>query len=89
LIELDLGNSDENYSNAALTRANFGSNTMLRRINLENCIGLSSGINLSACPNIKEINAKGTSITSISLGKNGILETLLLPSTIKSLVLTN
>lgn len=89
LIELDLGNSDKNYSNAALTRANFGSNTMLRRINLENCIGLSSGINLSACPNIKEINAKGTSITSISLGKNGILETLLLPSTIKSLVLTN
>ena len=89
LIELDLGNSNPTYKNEGLTRANFGSNTMLRRVNLENCIGLSSDVNLAACPNIKEINAKGTQVKNITLGKNGILETLLLPSTIKSLVLVN
>ena len=88
--EIDLGSSDPEYSNEGFNTVNFGSSSMLRRVNVENCKGLTSDLRLSNCKNIIEINAKGSNITGVEVNSNGgPLETLLLPDTVKSLRLKN
>lgn len=89
LLELDIGNSHPQYNNANLRSVSFGSNSMLRRVNVENCRRLDGALALESCPNINEINARGTSITGVQLPQRGVLKTLLLPDTVTSLVLTN
>lgn len=88
--EIDLGSSDSNYSNEGFNTVNFGSSSMLRRVNVENCRGLTSDLRLSNCKNIIEINAKGSNITGVEVSPNGgPLETLLLPDTVTSLRFKN
>ena len=62
---------------------------MLRKVNVQNCKGLNSSLGLVACSNIKEINARGTSITGVELPQKGVLEKLYLPNTVKNLTVTN
>lgn len=89
LLEADLGSSDPNYSNDGLKSISFGSNTMLRKVNIQNCSGMEGVLSLESCPNITEINAKGTEISGIQLPDKGALKTLLLPSTINNLTIKN
>jgi hypothetical protein len=89
LLELDIGNKNPKYQNSNLNKVSFGSNKMLQRVNVENCGGLKEDLNLGSCPNIIEINAKGTQIKNIILPPKGIIETLLLPNTVSTLILNN
>ncbi len=90
LLEIDLGSSDPNYQNNGLNSITFGANDMLRRVNIENCKGLTSNLNLASCKNIQEINAKNSRITGVTLNENGgIIKTLILPNTTTSLILNN
>ena len=90
LLEIDLGSSDPNYSHSGLKSITFGANDMLRRVNIEKCIGLSSNLNLASCKNVQEINAKDTSITGVTFNKDGgVVQTLILPNTTASLILNN
>ena len=90
LLEIDLGNEDANYRNDALKTLTFGANDMLRKINIQNCYGLTGNLNVQSCKNITEINARGTRITGVDLSKDSaILETLYLPQTTTQLVLNN
>lgn len=89
LLEIDVGSDDPNYNNLGLNSITFGSNSMLRKVNVQNCKGLNSSLGLTACSNIKEVNARGTNITGVELPQKGVLEKLYLPNTVKNLTLTN
>ena len=89
LVELILGNHTKGYSNAHLSSIALGKNRLLKKIDITNCSGLSSTLDLSECPNIETIEASGSSITGVSLPKTGYLKKLHLPGTITNLTITN
>lgn len=91
------------YSNGSLITLTLNTNTILETLNLQNCSGLGAyhsadgeilggqqtELNLSNCIHIKNINLKGTSLESVILSRNGTIESLHLPSSIKKFNLEN
>lgn len=89
LTELIIGNITEGYSNPNLNSLSIGTNALLKKIDIQNCPNLTDALGLANCPNIEEIYAKGSGITSIELGKSGFLKIIQLPATITNLTLQN
>lgn len=89
LKELIIGNSARNYENSNLTSLSLGSNVLLETIDITNCINLTSTINATGCTGIKHFYAKGTNISAVNLPEAGYIETLHLPSSIRSLIIKN
>ena len=89
LTELKVGDSSANYSNANLKEFTAGANTLLRTIDLTNCVGLNGEIDLSQCTNLQELYALGTQITSVKFANGGQLKYAYLPNTIVSMELLN
>ena len=89
LTELKVGDSAANYSNANLKEFTAGANTLLRTIDLTNCVGLNGEIDLSQCTNLQELYALGTQITSVKFANGGQLKYAYLPNTIVSMELLN
>lgn len=89
LTRLVIGNATPGYSNSSLHEVNLGTNYLLQKLDLTNCSGLTSAIQVSSCPNISEIYALGTNVTGVALPAAGYLKVLELPNTITKLVLTN
>ena len=89
LTEIKVGDSSANYSNDNLKEFAAGANTLLRKIDLTNCTGLTGDIDLSLCTNLQELYASGTQITSFKFANGGQLKLAYLPDTITSLELIN
>jgi hypothetical protein len=89
LTSLKIGDASSSYSNKNLTSVTLGNNTLLRSLDLRNCVSLNTSVGASGCTNIEEVYCEGTSITGISLPNGGILKTLHLPSTVTNLVVLN
>lgn len=98
LQNLKLGDANENYSNSNMYALTLGNNTLLRTLDVRNCIGLGdntleghtqTSVDISGCTNIEHVYFGGTSIKALTLPNGGILKTLQLPSTITSLVIRN
>lgn len=89
LQDLKIGDGDPNYSNTRLNELTFGSNTLLKTLDVRNCPNLTVPIDLTGCINIEQIYFDGSSITGIQLPNGGVLNTLHLPSTLRSLVIKN
>lgn len=89
LTELKVGNSTEGYYNNLLKEVKIGTNKLLKKVDLTNCIELSGNLDLSNCPNIEEIYTFGTKLSSISLSSSGHITKLYLPETISNLTLSN
>ena len=89
LQSLKLGDGDSNYVNEKLNSVAFGNNTLLKSIDVRNCINLSTTLQASNCTNIETILAEGSSITGVSLPVGGNLKVLHLPATITSLIIRN
>ena len=89
LVNLQVGNDNPKYRNTMLREINVGTNTLLKRIDLSNCVRLNQALDLSNCSNIEEIYALGTSISGVSLPSAGYIKKLYLPKTINSLTITN
>lgn len=89
LQELILGSSVEGYQNHKLSSVELGNNRLISYINVENCINLTSSINLSQCYNLETVKAKGASLNSITFPIGGHLTTLDLPGTFTNLTLRN
>lgn len=89
LKELIIGNQSQDYSNSNLTTLSLGNNGLLELIDISNCPNLNNTINATGCTGLKHFYAKGTSISAINLCEAGYIETLHLPSTVKSLVIKN
>lgn len=89
LSELHIGCDVEGYHNDNLTVLSVGSNRMLRKLDIQNCPNLKQPIDVSGCENIKELYAKGTSVTTAVFAPAGILKKLQLPGTVANLTLKN
>lgn len=89
LTELIIGSQKEGYNNTMLNEVQFGSNELLRKLDVSNCSVLSQPLGLGKCLNIEEIYALGTIITGVELPSSGYLKVLKIPSTIKTLTITN
>ena len=88
LQELDLAATPEapNYNLKGLTLSN---NTLLKKLDVKYCPNLGTGtisyVDASGCTSLEEAYFNGTSITSITLPKGGLLKKITLPNTIKDL----
>lgn len=89
LKTLIIGNTTSGYENTFLTTLNMGNNTLLETLDVRNCPNLSGSINLSACSNLENLYAEGTSISSVSFARNGKVKIAHFPSTINTLSLLN
>ena len=89
LVELKIGDSTKGYINTNLNDLSIGTNRLLRKINVCNCPNLVKPLALTGCPNIEEIYATGSGITSIELPNSGYLKIVQLPGTITNLTLKN
>ena len=88
LTELIIG-APAPYRNKMLHSVQLGTNYLLKTLNIENCTGLSNALDVSACANIENIHAIGSSITSVKLPAAGYLKKFEVPGSITTLVLTN
>lgn len=84
---LVIGSTVTGYSNQFITALNMGNNALLERLDIRNCPNLTGSINLTACGNLEEFYAEGTSVSAVSFATNGKLRTAHLPATITSLTL--
>lgn len=77
LEELILGSEAEGYENAMLTSvADASYLSLLRIMNISNCTVLAGSVDLSNCPVIEEVYAKGSAVSSITLPTGGYLRKL-------------
>lgn len=89
LTALKLGDSAADYVNDNLNSITLGNNTLLRRLDVRNCVNLTQAVDASGCTNIEEIYFDGTGITGLTLPNGGILKTLHLPATVTNLTIRN
>ena len=98
LQEVKLGDSSSSYNNDWLYQLSFGSNRLLKKIDVRNCAGLGdttieghtqTSVDISGCEVIEEVYFDGTKVKSVTLPNGGILRVLQLPNTITSLVVRN
>ena len=89
LKTLIIGNTTEGYQNTFLTTLNMGNNTLLETLDIRNCPNLTGSINLSACSNLENLYAEGTSISSATFARNGKVKLAHFPSTVNTLSFLN
>lgn len=89
LKTLIIGNETEGYENMFLESLNMGNNTLLETLDIRNCPNLVGSINLSACFNLENLYADGTSISSATFATNGKIAKVHFPATINTLVFRN
>lgn len=98
LQSLKVGDSSAEYSNSNLYSMTFGSNVLLRTVDVRNCVGLGdttiqghtqTTVDLSGCSILEHVYFDGTKITGISLPNGGVLKTLSLPATVTNLTVLN
>ena len=89
LQEVKLGDSDANYSNENLTEVTFGTNKLLKSVDIRNCPNLTGIIDVSHCENLETVHLEGTSVTGVSLADGGAAKYVYLPDTVTNLTLKN
>jgi hypothetical protein len=89
LQDLKIGSGAEGYVNPNLTSLALGSNTLLRTLDVRNCVNLTQSIDITKCINIEEVYFSGTKITGIMLPDGGNIKKLYLPNTLTKLTLKN
>ena len=91
LRRLEVGSFVKGFENANLGTANAfvisGFMPYLEYLNIQNCSGIKSSLDLSSCPYLQELYAYGTNLTSISFFNGGNLKHIELPATTSSLFL--
>lgn len=93
LQQIKLGDADPEYENPNLNDLTLGSNRLLRKIDLRNCVALGTGskksLDLSGCPDLEEVYLDGTMLTGLTLPNGGILDKLHIPNSISILSIMN
>lgn len=89
LTEVIIGCGKSGYVNTNLRDLSVGTNKLLKKIDVQNCPNLTNPLALSDCPNIEEIYATGSGITSVELPSSGYLKKVYLPNTLTNLTVTN
>lgn len=89
LTELIVGSDVPGYENPNLTELLVGTNKLLKKIDVRNCINFTHPLVLANCPSIEEIYATGSAITGVELPSSGYLKKVHLPDTLTNLTVTN
>lgn len=95
LVELIVGNHTKGYKNDNFRSISLGTNRLLRKLDLTNCSGLGvvgepqKTLSLIGCPNIEEVEAFGTNLSTIELPESGYVRVLHLPGSINNLTIKN
>ena len=89
LNEVKLGDGAEGYENPNLNELTIGNLTLLSKLDVRNCTGLTSVVDVSGCGNIEKVYAEGSKVTGVKVPNGGILTTLHLPETVTSLIIQN
>ena len=89
LQAIKVGDADKSYANPNLTELHLGNNTLLRKLDVRNCLNLIQTVDISGCTNVEYIYFDGTSVAGILLPSAGILKELHLPATITNLTIRN
>lgn len=87
--ELHLGAEDASTVELLVTSVAVGSMQNLRVLDLQNLATLTGTLDLSTLPKLTELDARGTTLTSINLPESQYLTTLHLPTTLTRLTLKN
>ena len=93
----DDGTKYPGYKNENLRQLELGENTLLKVLDVRNCVNLGKNdeqnatptVDVSKCTNIEEIYFTGTQITGIQLPDGGTIKKLYLPGTMQALVIRN
>lgn len=80
LQELMIGNRTVGYQNTFLTNLGIGSNTLLKRLDIQNTPNLTQALNLSACGNLEELYAHGSGLTGVTFADGGKIRIAELPA---------
>ena len=78
--ELVLGNNTEGYNNTNSMTLGLGSNELLNKLDIQNMSGLSSSLDLSGLKNLKELYAKGSSVSGVIFADGGNVEIAEIPA---------
>ena len=78
--ELVLGNNTEGYNNTNAMTLGLGSNELLNKLDIQNMSGLSSSLDLSGLKNLKELYAKGSSVSGVIFADGGNIEIAEIPA---------
>lgn len=94
LRKLILGSHEGTFQNPNLGNANIfsigegGANVpFLEELNIENCSGIANALDLSACPYLQNVYARGSKITEINFFAGGNLKHIELPASTTALTL--
>lgn len=89
LRELRIGNEDSSKVKIAINKLNIGDCESLQKIDVRNISTLSSELTLTECTHLREIYAKGTSVSKIELPNGGALQYIQYGDTTTHLSLKN
>lgn len=89
LTEVKVGDGAEGYENPNLNTLTIGNLSLLSKLDIRNCTGLTSVVDVSGCANIEEVYAEGSAITGVKVPNGGVLKKLHLPGTVTSLIIQN
>ena len=89
LTELKVGDGSAGYVNDNFVALTLGNNTLLRKLDVRNCVSLTQTVDASGCTNLEEAYFEGSSITGLTLPNGGILKKLHMPATVTDLTLRN
>lgn len=87
LEEILLGKEEEGYVNEYLKNLTLGASTVLREIDISNCINLTTDIDASQCPCLESFKAHGSNISNVSFARGARLKTCRIPKSMTSISL--
>lgn len=80
LRHLKLGDGSSGYQNTNVETIGVGNNTLLETIDIQNCPNITQGLDLTGCPSLNSLEAKGSGLTGVSFAKGGNIITANLPA---------
>lgn len=98
LQSVKIGDSASSYENTNLYQLSFGSNVLLKTIDVRNCSGLGDTsiqghtqqvVDISGCEIVENVYFEGTKVASVTLPNGGVLKVIHLPETITNLTILN
>lgn len=87
ITNLKIGSEIEGYRNPNLRVLYLGNNTMLKSLDIRNCINLDGALDLSGCIQLENFYADNTQITMGIFPEGGNLKNISLPQTVSNITL--
>lgn len=74
LRSIQIGSTENGYSNPNLTEVSFGTNTMLEYLYIQNCPNAVQSLDLTGCQALRELDIRGSGFTGVSFALGGLIK---------------